>query len=613
MSKILIVGNVLEDIYLRLDEQHENLETDENGTKWLNLGFNDSKHEFFGRENLLSGAAVTKEVLENFGHVADIYDEPARSPETPNTPNIVPTRGYRYILVAGNQISYLSPARKIPTPFSPKELAKKYDWIFLDRSAILSIELVQNLIKLIDSTHIHLAFYVPKQLPAYVKPLLRVAKLIFSDNPFLVEQNTVAVRHCLPDNLFLLSETGIKSEKDSIKFKKLTKTNLYTHLTTYSIIAATILGSRLNQKTKQEQLLMAKINIENSKLSGTLPEKDLENLAAEEQASAIDLHQMAKQLVSNGKGILAADESGGSIHKKFESMHIPDDYQHRRDYRNLFFTTPDLEKYVNGVILFDETARQTADDGRDFVKYLTGRGIIPGIKVDKGLANMPGSQEKYTLGLNGLDERLEEYFDMGLRFAKWRAAFEITPTTPTKNTVYKNVEILASYAKKCQEANIVPIVEPEVVFDGDYPVEHSAAITGIILKELFAELERQEVDLAATILKVNMILAGKQYKTQSTPKEVGDWTAKVLKKYVPETLAGVVFLSGGQTPEQATENLQEVTNHGPFPWPVTFSYARALQGPALEAWQGNNKNYPAAKAAFKERLEANCKALQKSL
>ena len=293
-------------------------------------------------------------------------------------------------------------------------------------------------------------------------------------------------------------------------------------------------------------------------------------------------------------------------------MNIPDDYEHRRDYRNLFFTTDGLENYVNGVILFDETARQFADDGRDFVKFLTSKGIIPGIKVDKGLANMPGSTEKYTLGLAGLDERLEEYYDMGLRFAKWRAAFEITPNTPTKNTVYKNVEILAQYAKKCQEANIVPIVEPEVVFDGDYPIEHSASITGIILKELFAELARQEVNLKATILKVNMVLAGKKYQTQSTPKEVASWTAKVLREYVPKDLAGVVFLSGGQTPEQATENLQEITNLGPFPWPVTFSYARALQGPALEAWKGNNDNYPKAKAAFKERLEANCKALKKS-
>ncbi|MBR2587039.1 fructose-bisphosphate aldolase class I [Candidatus Saccharibacteria bacterium] len=318
---------------------------------------------------------------------------------------------------------------------------------------------------------------------------------------------------------------------------------------------------------------------------------------------------MAKELIAAPKGILAADESGGSIHKKFETLSIPDDYDHRRDYRNLFFTTDGLEKYVNGVILFDETARQLSDDGRDFVKFLTGKGIIPGIKVDKGLAKLPGSEEKYTLGLSGLDERLEEYFKLGLRFAKWRAAFEITGSTPTKTAIKKNTCILAEYAKKCQSAHIVPIVEPEVVYDGDFPIETCAGVTGIILRELFSALESEGVDLGATILKVNMVLAGKKYQAQSTPAEVGDWTAKTLKHFVPKSLAGVVFLSGGQTPEQATENLSEVLKHGPFPWPVTFSFARALQGPALEAWKGDNKNYPEAKAAFLERLKANCAAL----
>ena len=177
--------------------------------------------------------------------------------------------------------------------------------------------------------------------------------------------------------------------------------------------------------------------------------------------------------------------------------------------------------------------------------------------------------------------------------------------------ILKNVEILADYALFCQRARIVPIVEPEVVFDGDYPIEKGAAVTGIILKALFEALKKKEVQLNATILKVNMVLAGKKFKTQATAEEVGDWTAKVLRRYVPKELAGVVFLSGGQTPEQATENLQAVTNNGPFPWPVTFSFARALQGPALEVWKGDNKNYPEAKEAFLERLKANARALKK--
>ena len=597
MSRILIVGNVLKDTYLRLNERQEKLEEDADGIKWLNWGFNDDSHEFFSRESIFSGAVVTFEVLKRFNLDAEIYNESGS--------DTIRAVNFRYILCAGDQISYLVPSEKRPTKFTSTELDEDCEWVFVDRSAIISRELVNNLLSVLtDRKQVKLAIYAPKRINKFMEPLFERASLIFTDHP-IDASNTKA-------ELCELSETGAKMGGKSVKFRGLRKTALFTHLTTYSIIAATILGSKIINKSKEDQLLMAKMNIENTKLDQSLPVEELEELASEEKASAVNLRQMAKQLVGNGKGILAADESGGSIHKKFESMNIPDDFDHRRDYRNLFFTTEGLGNYVNGVILFDETARQLSDDGRDFTTYLTGKGIIPGIKVDKGLANMPGSTEKYTLGLNGLDERLDEYYDMGLRFAKWRAAFEITPTTPTKNTVYKNVEILADYALKCQEARIVPIVEPEVVFDGDFPIEHCASITGIILKELFAELKRKNVDLQATILKVNMILAGKKYATQSTPKEVAQWTAKVLKRYVPAELAGVVFLSGGQTPEQATENLQEITDLGPYPWPVTFSYARALQGPALEAWKGDNANYPEAQKAFLERLKANCAALKKS-
>ena len=321
--------------------------------------------------------------------------------------------------------------------------------------------------------------------------------------------------------------------------------------------------------------------------------------------------QNAKKLVAVGKGILAADESGGSIHKKFEGMGIPDDEQHRRDYRNIFFTTPDLEKYVNGVILFDETARQKADDGRDFVAYLRDRGVMAGIKVDQGLVNFDNSDEKYTQGLEGLPDRLREYYEMGARFAKWRAAFEITDHSPSEMAIDKNAEILAQYALDCQNAGIVPIVEPELVYDGDYTIEQNIEFTGRILDALFSAMREKNVSLPGSVLKVNMVLAGKRQEKQSTPEEVGEATAQVLRQHVPSELAGVVFLSGGQSVTQATDNLQAVTNEGPFPWPVTFSFARALQDPALQAWQGNNDNADAAREAFRLRLVANADALIK--
>ena len=319
----------------------------------------------------------------------------------------------------------------------------------------------------------------------------------------------------------------------------------------------------------------------------------------------------AKKLMTAGKGILAADDSGGSIHKKFERMNIPDDEQHRRDYRNIFFTTPDLEKFVNGVILFDDTARQFSDDGRPFTQFLADKGILPGIKVDQGLVAFENSDEKFTQGLDGLPDRLAEYYQMGARFAKWRAAFEVTDHSPSQMAIDKNAEILAQYALDCQNAKIVPIVEPELVYDGDYPIEDNIKYTSQILDSLFAALRAKNVYLPGCVLKVNMVLAGKKQAVQSTPQEVGKATADVLRAHVPEELAGVVFLSGGQSVEMATENLQEVTNNGPFPWPVTFSYARALQDPALNAWQGDNANCDAARAGFRERLVANCDALIK--
>lgn len=594
--KVLIVGNVLKDIYLRLDERREDVETDAEGVKWINWGFNGASHEFFKRKSVYSGAVVTLEVLKKFGIDAEIFDDA----------NNVRGANYRYILQADDQISYLVPSEKKVTEFRLKELPKEYGWIFIDRSAVVSAEMVENVLELIKNTgNIHLAFYVPKRVSRTVLPLVEKADLVFTDGELMGVRSK--------GRICRISETGVKVDGVEVQFNGLKKTELLTHLTTYSIVAASILGSALRGETVGDSLLMAKLNIENTKLDETVPFLELEELLREEKSNGVNLRQMAAQLMARGKGILAADESGGSIHKKFEALKIPDDFEHRRDYRNMLISLEGLEKYVNGVILFDETARQKAPNGENVVEFLTKKGIIPGIKVDLGLKNLAGSDEKYTLGLEGLSERLNEYYDMGLRFAKWRAAFEVTDTTPTKNAILKNVEILAEYALLCQKARIVPIVEPEVVYDGDYSIEKGAAITGIILRELFEELKKKKVQLNATVLKVNMVLSGKKYKEAASAKEVGDWTAKVLKRFVPKELAGVVFLSGGQTPKQATENLQEIINHGPFPWPVSFSFARALQGPALETWGGDNGKILEAQERFRERLEANVGALKKKL
>lgn len=592
MSKVLIFGNVIKDVYLKLSEKPGEFEVDEKNIAWMNLGFNGDEHNFFHRTSVFGGATVTLEVLKKFGvdaKIAGVDEEKRVAAE------------YRYVLCHNDNLTYFIPEKRAKTTFEkPKRDTRM---ILVDRSANVSEGLVRDILEYIaENPKVLLVVYAPKKIGDIEKRLIEKAGLVFADQK--LPENIKNERVCY------FKESGVEFGKFKQSWK-LSRADLMTHLTLYSIAMASVIGSILCRKNLEEALRITKANVENSKLNETLSLKKLEEIADKDYHEKLDLKMMAKSLVSFPKGILAADESGGSIHKKFETMGITDDEQHRRDYRNIFFTTPNLEKYVNGVILFDETARQKADDGRNFVDFLTARKIIPGIKVDQGLVNFINSEEKYTKGLDGLRERLNEYYQMGLRFAKWRAAFEIAQNMPSDFAIQKNCEILAQYAKDCQDEKIVPIVEPEVVYDGDYPIAKNIETTGKILKKLFECLKEKNVELSETILKVNMVLAGKKFPRQSTPEEVGKATAEVLKECVPRELVGVVFLSGGQSVEQATENLQAVTNNGPFPWPVTFSFARALQDPALNAWRGNNQNADEARKAFRERLIKNCEALKK--
>ena len=593
---ILIVGNVLKDVYLNLDTR-KNFELDRANVNWLDLSFDASMHHYFSRTSSFGGASVTQDVLKNLGLDATIANYDKTEPPI-----------YRYILVADGGVTYFVPENKKPTTFTPP--VSTLDYIFVDRSAEITNETVENIKKYLEfSTTTKLVVYVKDSLNPATSSLLNFADLAF------VENNTDVPESFPQDKIIHIFE-------DSVRFGDTTESihtpriDTLTHLSAYSIMAATILGCFILGKTTEESFRLARINVENATLSSVLPLKELEHLS-ESTTSSDDLELIAANLVLKPKGILAADESGGSIKKKFAQLNIEDTFENRHNYRDIFFTTPNLEDYVNGVILFDETARDLAANGETYVNYLTSKRIIPGIKVDQGLEPFNGSElENVTKGLEGLEVRLREYYTMGLRFAKWRAAFNLTLNedgdivTPSADNVIENSRILAEYAKKCQSAGIVPIVEPEVVYDGYYPIEKSAEITGKILDCLFEHLNKFDIDLRACILKVNMVLAGKQFEVQSTPGEVGITTATVLRNHVPSDLAGVVFLSGGQTVEQATDNLTEVTKNGPFPWPVTFSFARALQDPALFTWKGDNSNTDAARTAFRDRLIANTDALK---
>jgi len=320
-----------------------------------------------------------------------------------------------------------------------------------------------------------------------------------------------------------------------------------------------------------------------------------------------ELHTTAKALVAAGKGILAADESSGTIKKRFDVINVESTEDNRRNYRNMLFTTPGLEEYISGVILFDETIRQTALDGTPFPQLLASKGIIPGIKVDAGakpLALAPG--ETVTEGLDGLRQRLEEYYGLGARFAKWRATYSITDSLPSDYCTWANAHALARYAALCQEAGIVPIVEPEVLQDGTHTLARSSTVTGRVLQALYTELHDQRVDLRGTLLKPNMVLSGYEASDRAGADEVADATLDCFYRHVPAAVPGIVFLSGGQTDEDSTAHLNAMTAKGPHPWPLSFSYGRALQAAAQKGWSGTNVE--AGQRAFYHRAKMNSAA-----
>lgn len=324
------------------------------------------------------------------------------------------------------------------------------------------------------------------------------------------------------------------------------------------------------------------------------------------------LNDIARALVAPGKGILAADESTGTIKKRFDTIGLTSTEDARRDYREMLFRTPEaMEKHISGVILFDETIRQKAKDGTPLVDIMKAAGSIPGIKVDQGAKALAGPDagiETITEGLDGLRGRLEEYYKLGARFAKWRAVISIADGYPTWNCVKANAHALARYAALCQEANIVPIVEPEVLMDGPnagHDIDRCYEVTEWTLRTLFNELYDARVDLEGTILKPNMIIAGQKAAKQASPDEVAEKTIKCLKATVPSALPGIAFLSGGQSDELATQHLSLMNAMGDLPWGLTFSYGRALQAAAIQAWGGKPENVAAGQRAFAHRARMN--------
>jgi len=320
-----------------------------------------------------------------------------------------------------------------------------------------------------------------------------------------------------------------------------------------------------------------------------------------------ELNAIARKMVAPGKGILAADESTGTIQKRFDKIGVTNNEDNRRDYREMLFRTEKtMREHIGGVILFDETIRQKAKDGTSLVSLIEAAGSVPGIKVDQGAKKLAGSKgETITEGLDGLRERFVEYHKLGARFAKWRGVYEIADGTPSHNAIHANAQALARYAALAQENGIVPIVEPELLMDGAHTIDQCEAVTEWILKEVFQELYFAGVALEGIILKPNMIVPGMKCPQQAGVAEVAERTVKILKRCCPAAVPGIAFLSGGQSDEDATAHLDAMNRIGNLPWALTFSYGRALQAAPQKAWSGKAENLAAGQAAFAHRARMN--------
>lgn len=605
MSKILVIGNVLKDVYLKLDERQNNFEQDERGIDWLDLSFNGAEHRFFRRTSVYGGAAVTLSVLGRLGINSQIMGSNAEYKNGEIIWQGDPA-GYRYIFCHHGEITYFVPSERKATDWQmPKDIP---EWILVDRSTFISERLVdeiKNFRKFSPTTK--LAVHAERDKSPLGQRLAEMADLLFIEEepPVHSEENIVdkidlgqpekrLVCHITPQKIIF----GEAEES-----WQLSRTDMMTHLTVYNTIVATILGVISSGGSLTDAVLWARINAEQATLDDSLSGRRLKELVAEERQKRANVTLVAKSLMASRRGILAADEDDQTLTKRLVSFGIGVNAKTRADYRKLLLTTPELGEYTSGVILTAETARSKVQHAQTYLKYLTSRGIITGVKADRGQAHLKGTHETYTLGLDDLASRLREYYDEGFRFAKWHAKFIIKKDQPSYIAVEKNAKLLADFARECQLAGLVPMIESDISWSGDYSIEKSIEVTDRVLLTIFRKLERRGVDLSSVILKTSVVAAGDNAVSPSTPREVGIATGAVLKHAIPKYIAGIEILSGGQESKAMTQNLSAIIEAGPYDWPVSFAFSRALQDPVMRTWKGKEANIKVAQATLRNKLQ----------
>lgn len=600
-----MIGNVLKDVYLKLDERQNNFEQDERGIDWLDLSFNGAEHRFFRRTGVYGGAAVTLSVLGRLGINSQIMGSNAEYKNGEIIWQGDPA-GYRYIFCHHGEITYFVPSERKATDWQmPKDIP---EWILVDRSTFISERLVdeiKNFRKFSPTTK--LAVHAERDKSPLGQRLAEMADLLFiEEEPPVHSEEKIIDKIDLgqPEKRLVCHITTQKIIfGEAEESWQLSRTDMMTHLTVYNTIVATILGVISSGGSLTDAVLWARINAEQATLDGSLSGRRLKELVAEERQKRANVTLVAKSLMASHRGILAADEDDQTLTKRLVSFGIGVNAKTRADYRKLLLTTPELSEYTSGVILTAETARSKVQHAQTYLKYLTSRGIITGVKADRGQAHLKGTHETYTLGLDDLASRLREYYDEGFRFAKWHAKFIIKKDQPSYIAVEKNAKLLADFARECQLAGLVPMIESDISWSGDYSIEKSIEVTDRVLLTIFRKLERRGVDLSSVILKTSVVAAGDNAVSPSTPREVGIATGAVLKHAVPKYIAGIEILSGGQESKAMTQNLSAIIEAGPYDWPVSFAFSRALQDPVMRTWKGKEANTKVAQATLRNKLQ----------
>ena len=568
MSKILVVGNVLKDTYLQLDERQNQLERDERGVNWLEMSFDGAAWRYFHRTSVLGGAAVSLMTLRQLGVAAELAREEA--------PVI-----YRYILSLQDKVSYIVPSSQTVTEW--QEPAEVPEWILVDRSAVVAERLVGAIWQYQqEHPEVKLAVYLSKQLSPAARRLAGCADLVFVEDE-LEElrhgtswlRQGAAICHLGRQRLRL----GEAEENWEIE-----RVDTMTHLTIFSIVAATVLAILSRGGSTREALLWAKVNIEAASLDRAASRGRVEQLVAAETEKRKTVRLLARELMAKGRGVLAIDEAPERLNRRLEAQGLAARAERRKEFYELLLTTPHLEQRLSGVILSEENARIRLSNGRTLLEQATVKGVMPGIKADRGL-ELGADGEQYTLGEEGLAERLGHYYRRGFRFAKWRAVFACGGGKPGYFALEENTRRMAEFAKQCQLAGLAPVIEPEVLVGEKTTLIECVQATVRVLARTLEQLRARQVDLGTVVMKVNLLVAGPKAKPKASSAEVAYATAKVLGTLIPPEVTGVLILSGGREPQQILADLTALKEQGELPWRMSFSFSRALENPVLQAWQ----------------------------